>query len=157
MSTTSFDSVFNKTASLCARQEYCCSEIKEKLKKWNYNDEITQKVISRLLSEKYIDERRFAEFYARDKFRFNKWGKQKIVWQLRQKQVPEEYINAAINTIDSEEYKNTLLAILKEKGRSLGNIDIVKKKASLIRFAASRGFNIDEIMPLVEQTVNRKQ
>ena len=151
MSENPFNTAFNKSTSLCARQEYCCSEIREKLRKWNNDEETSQKVIVRLLDEKYIDEKRFAEFYVRDKFRFNKWGKQKIMWQLRVKQIPEEYINSALETIDGEEYKNMLLAILKNKSKSLGNIDAMKKKASLIRFAASRGFKIDEIMPLVEQ------
>ena len=144
------DTAFNKATALCARQEYCCSEIREKLRKWNNDEETSQNVIARLLEEKYIDEKRYSEFYVRDKFRFNKWGKQKIVWQLRMKQIPEEYINLALETINNEEYNNMLSAILKEKARSLGNIDVMKKKASLMRFAASRGFKIDEIIPLVE-------
>ena len=147
---------FNKSAALCARQEYCCSEIREKLRKWNNDEETSQKVIARLLSEKYIDERRYAEFYVRDKFRFNKWGKQKIIWQLRQKQIPEEYINFALETIEDDEYETMLLSILKDKSKSIGNIDVIKKKASLIRFAISRGFKIDEIMPLVERILIRK-
>ena len=145
------DIAFNKATALCARQEYCCSEIREKLRKWNNDEDTSQKVIARLVEEKYIDEKRYSEFYVRDKFRFNKWGKQKIVWQLRQKRIPEEYINSALETIDDEEYKSTLSSILKEKARSLGKIDAAKKKASLIRFAVSRGFRIDEIMTLVEQ------
>ena len=151
MSENPIDTAFNKATALCARQEYCCSEIREKLRKWNNDEETSQNVIARLLEEKYIDEKRYAEFYVRDKFRFNKWGKQKIVWQLRMKQIPEEYINLALETINNEEYSNMLSAILKEKARSLGNIDVMKKKASLMRFAASRGFKIDEIMPLVER------
>ncbi|MDR2927999.1 MAG: RecX family transcriptional regulator [Cytophagaceae bacterium] len=143
-----FDIAFNKASLLCARQEYCRSDIAEKLQKWDTDAAIIKKVLAQLVVEKYIDEERFAGFYVRDKFRFNRWGKQKITWQLRQKRIPDEHIQSAIESITDEDYAKTLFQLLKEKARSIKDKDTRKKLAALVRFAVSRGFEMSEVMPL---------
>jgi regulatory protein len=145
-----FKTAFNKSAALCARQERCSFEIEEKLLIWEVDRDIIDQVIKTLIEEKYIDENRFAGFYARDKFRFNKWGKQKIAFQLRQKRIAQDVINEVLEGLDDNDYGDTLLLLLKAKERSLTIGDAYKKKAALIRFAVSRGFEYDQIMKTLD-------
>lgn len=140
----------NKSAALCARQERCSLEIEEKLLAWEVDCDVIDQVIKTLIEEKYIDENRFAGFYARDKFRFNKWGKQKIAFQLRQKRIAQDIINEVLASLDDSDYNDTLLLLLKTKERSLTMEDAYKKKAALIRFAVSRGFEYDQIMKTLD-------
>lgn len=146
-----FKTAFNKSAALCAKQERCCCEIEDKLVLWEVDKVIIEKVISQLIDEKYIDENRFAGFYARDKFRFNKWGKQKIAWHLRRKKIDQEIIKDVLNKLDDRDYNETLFLLMKEKERGLPVNDPYKKKAALIRFAVSRGFEFDQIMKTLER------
>lgn len=140
-----FQKTYDKVAAICARQEQCVSMVHDKLKKWEIEEADSLKIIERLVEEKFIDEKRYAGFYVRDKARFNKWGKTKIIWQLRRKGISPELINEALESIPMNEYKDNLLTLLRQKKRQLKVDDSYKRKASLMRFAASRGFDFDEI------------
>lgn len=139
------EKAFDKVAALCARQELCTSDIKKKLIRWELTPPDVEKVVARLISEKFIDDARFAGFFVRDKYRFNKWGKDKIRWQLRLKSINDEVINEALASIPDEEYGSTLLQLLRTKDRQLKQDDSYKRKAALMRYAASRGFKADDI------------
>ena len=140
-----FKTAYNKTTSLCARREYCSGDIIKKLKSWEVPDEIITKVIGQLKEEKFIDDTRYARFFVRDKAKFNRWGEQKIVWAMRQKSISQEIIQDALNQLDQEELQNTLLQLLKGKNRQIKEDNPYKRKAALIRFATSRGFNFSQI------------
>ena len=146
-----FNNAYQKTSALCGQQEYCITDIKKKLDLWCADNETVEKVITCLLEDKFIDENRYAEFYARDKFKFNGWGKQKIVWNLSRKNIPSEIIKTAIETIDFQEYENKLEKLLIEKSKKIKETNSIKKKATLVRFALSRGFKMNEIMSVISK------
>ena len=148
------ETAYTKASALCATREHCCFDIREKLLNWGIDDETSKKIISRLVEEKFIDESRYAQFYARDKFKFNGWGKQKMIWTLRLKKIPEKIIQTAIETIDPDDYENKLLYLLQEKSKKTKEKDTVKKRAALIRFAQSKGFETDEIIRIMN-TANK--
>ena len=130
----------NKMAALCSRSEKCESDISEKLNKFELTDDEKKSVIKYLKENKYIDNIRFAEFYVKDKFRFNKWGKIKIRAYLNQKQISSSVIDESLNKIDNDNYINVLKEILHKKKETLKEQDEFKLKNKLLRFAASRGF-----------------
>lgn len=146
-----YKTAVNKAASLCSRQEYCRSDIEKKLKKWEVAVDEHEQIINKLEEEKFIDESRFSAFYVRDKYRFNRWGRKKIWWQLKQKGISNETINQALEQIDPDEYKHNLEDIIKEKFRQVKNREPFKQKAAVISNAVSKGYEYDEILPLVEQ------
>ena len=142
-----------KAAALCSQQERCCSEIRKKLIKWELSEEESDEAIQFLINEKYINEQRFAEFFVRDKFRFNGWGRIKIKYHLKQKEIANSLIENAMEEIDSSEYMIKLAELLQGKLRSIKNKDLWQTKAALARFGQSRGFEphlvfqcINEIM-----------
>jgi regulatory protein len=145
-----YKKAFEKASAICARQECCVFDIRQKLVKWEVTGDDAEKLISRLLSEKFIDESRYTGFFVRDKYRFNRWGKQKIIWKLRQKGIDETIINEALESIIPEDYKDNLLQLLKEKDRQLKHDDPYKRNAALMRFGASRGFGFDEVRKAIE-------
>lgn len=145
-----FKTAYNKTTALCARREFCSGDMIKKLKNWEVSDEIISKVINQLKEEKFIDDTRYARFFVRDKAKFNRWGEQKIIWAMRQKQISQEVIQEAINQLDQEELQSTLLQLLKEKNRQIKEDNSYKRKAALVRFATSRGFNYAQIQKGLE-------
>lgn len=139
------NTAYNKAALLCSKSEKCASEIQEKLKLWDLSGEETEPVIEKLIAEKYIDDERFARAYVKDKFRFNHWGKQKIMYMLRTKGVSEEIINRALNENEDDGYSEKLHKLLEDKARSVKAQNAFDKRSKLMRFALSRGFESGEI------------
>ena len=134
------DELLHKAASYCSISEHCISEVKEKLTAWGVSDNDKQKIIDRLISEDFINEKRFCNYFVKDKFRFNKWGKIKISYALKQKGLSNELINSALSTIDDGEYEELLASILKTKLVGLKFEYEYEKQGKLFRFAQSRGF-----------------
>ncbi|MGL4994273.1 MAG: regulatory protein RecX [Bacteroidales bacterium] len=135
----------NRAAAFCASSEHCRSEVVDKLEKWGVSPEDTDSIIEYLQKEGYLNEERYAEFYVRDKYRINKWGRVKIEYSLRQKRVERSAISSALDTIDQDLYMDNLCDLLKAKSRTVSSKDSYDRRAKLYRFAASRGFDSEEI------------
>ena len=136
----SLEELLHKAASYCSISEHCVSEVEDKLTAWGLPAEDKHKIIDRLVSEDFINEKRFCTYFVRDKFRFNKWGKIKISYALKAKGLDKEIVSDAMNTIDDGEYEEMLASILKTKLVGLKYEFEYEKQGKLFRFAQSRGF-----------------
>ena len=123
----------------------------EKLRRWGADEEQIPAIIAHLEKERYLDAVRFCRFFVRDKYRFNQWGRMKIVQALRMKQLDAAQIQEGLEEIDEGEYLRMLDRLLKQKARSVKAASGYERNAKLIRFAAGRGFTMDEIMKVVKQ------
>lgn len=141
----------DKAAQLCSRQEKCISDIRAKLSNWGVSADDSEKIISWLVNEKFIDELRFATAFAKDKFRYAKWGKIKIRYQLKAKRISENNIADAFEEIDDDEYYQMLADEICKKNRSTKEPDHYKRKAKLMRFAASRGYEMDLVNTVFDE------
>ena len=134
-----------RAAALCSRQEQCSRHIRQKLNSWKVAAEDAENIIDLLKKEKFLDDQRYANFYIRDKFRFNAWGKIKLTVMLTQKGIPQEVIEEALKQIDPELYKQTCTRLISEKAATLKESNQFKRKGKLFRYAAQRGFESDLI------------
>ena len=154
----SLDELLHKAASYCSISEHCVSEVEEKLNAWCIECDDKAKIIDRLIAEDFINEKRFCVFFVKDKFRFNKWGKIKISYALKQKGLSNDLISMALGTIDEGEYEEMLAAILKTKLVGLKYEYEYEKQGKLFRFAQSRGFEsnvIEKVLRNLPQTVKK--
>lgn len=142
---------YNKAAFLCSRSEKCSSEIQEKLKLWGLSAEESESVIGKLIEEKYLDDDRFARAYAKDKFRFNRWGRQKIDFMLQSKRISPEIVKLALEEIENEGYVNELQKLLTDKEKTIKAKDQYDKRNKLMRFAMGRGFETDQIYKVLKE------
>lgn len=143
-----------KIKSYCAYQERCHSEVKEKLYSYGLHKNEVEEIVSKLIEENYLNEERFAVHFAGGKFRIKKWGKVKIKYLLKQKQVSEYCIRKALTDIDGKEYMKTLAKLAEIKLRSLKmekNIFIKKKK--LQDHLKQKGFEADLINDAIHQII----
>ncbi|MGQ1785988.1 MULTISPECIES: regulatory protein RecX [unclassified Saccharicrinis] len=148
-----FEEALVKASNICARQEKCIFDIEKKLNDWKVSADIANMVIDQLTKEKFIDEERYIKFYVKDKFQFNRWGKIKIKWQLKSKRLSGQQVDKALELINDEEYKNALAQLLIQKRRRIKDDDKFKIKASLIRYASSRGFEPDLIYQVLDSEI----
>ena len=135
-----FDELLHKAASYCSISEHCISEVDEKLKAWCVECSEREKIIDKLIEDDFINEKRYCVAFVKDKFHFNKWGKIKISYALKQKNLPGELINNALKTIDEGEYEEMLAVLLKTKLKTIKWEYKYKKMGKLFSFAQSRGF-----------------
>jgi len=119
--------------------------IRKKLEDWDLQEAEIVKIIRTLKAEKFIDDQRYAAFYAKDKFRFNGWGRIRITYMLRQKKIGEEEIEDALSQIEDEEWEESCFELLRKKSVSLLEKNPVNRRGKLFRFAAGRGFEPDLI------------
>ncbi|MFO7844047.1 MAG: regulatory protein RecX [Bacteroidales bacterium] len=138
-----------KAENLCAQKEQCINDIKQKFYRWGINTSDSETLIASLVNDKFIDEARYATAFAKEKFRFNKWGKIKIEYALKQKNIPEDYIHQALNQIPLSEYNTVLEKELLKKRKSIKDTDQYTIKSKLVRFAVSKGFENGKVFDMV--------
>lgn len=139
-----------RVTALCAGCEQCEHSIREKLTKWGLTRNESDQIIDHLYNEKYIDELRFANAYARDKMRYNHWGRQKIDQGMRLLRISPASRKEALEALPEEEYLEMLQGILTSKARTVKADNDYQRNGKLIRFALGRGFE----MGLIIQVLN---
>ncbi|MDR1680047.1 MAG: RecX family transcriptional regulator [Prevotellaceae bacterium] len=140
-----YEQALHRAAALCTASEKCSADINEKLLAWGINPSDAEKIIDYLTKEKFLDDARFAHAFVRDKFRFNKWGRQKIAFALKMKNISPALIADALAEIDSEVYCETLVELLRAKQRGMKFKNDADRRAKLYRFALSRGFELSAV------------
>ncbi len=130
----------NKAAAYCTLCERCTSEVMSKLIQWRIEPFEQVKIIERLQQEEFIDEERYCRAFVNDKVRFNRWGRIKITASLREKKLPADAIRNAVNNIDTEQYKQSLIEVIENKRRELKGKNDIASQQKIIRHAVSRGF-----------------
>lgn len=141
---------FNRMAGLCAKREYCVFDIKTKLMRSDIETESVERIIEQLKNEKYIDELRFARSFINDKIRFNKWGKIKIDFALKQKRIPQSIISEAFQDFSNKQLNDSLEDVLRVKWKTIKGKTEQDKRNKLIRFALGRGFEMKNILASIE-------
>ena len=152
---------YSRMAALCSRREYCSYDISEKLRKRGLEEGEIEAVLNKLTSERFVDDRRYARAYANEKMRLAGWGEKKVEFALKKKRIPSPVIAEAIAEILEEQpgmLGENLDRLLKGKFDSIARkydfsnlADKNRCKASLLRYALSRGYSYAEIIGRVER------
>lgn len=140
-----------KAEAYCSMAERCADDVLRKLGQWGAPEDAHGAIVDALRKERFIDDRRYAVAFVRDKYRFNQWGRIKISQALRMKHVAIEYISEALGEIDEEEYDSILTSLLQKKHRGIKANSDYERNGKLIRFAASHGYEMGEILRCMKQ------
>ena len=137
-------------AALCAQAEHCQWEMLEKMRRWEVPEEAQARVMQRLVSERYVDDERYAQAFVKDKIRYNKWGRRKVDQALWQKHIDEDIRKRVLDEVDDDEYLSVLRPLLKQKRRSTKANSDYELNQKLMRFALGRGFTFDIIRQCID-------
>lgn len=137
----------------CARAEICLWDARKLLTRWGVPREQWPTLLDRLVAERFIDERRYAETYVRDRLEFSRWGARKIADALYRKQLPREVIAEALLQIDPGAMDGRMEADLLKKNRSIRDDDPRRRRDKLLRFGLSRGFEMDRLLATIDRLV----
>ena len=145
---------FLQLATLCAQAEHCEKEMRDKLKRWDIDESAQGRIIQRLISERYIDDERYARAFVKDKIRYNKWGRRKVQQALWLKQIDPDIQQRVLNEIDENEFLDVLRPLLHQKRKTIKAQNDYELNQKLVRFALGRGFTFDIIRQCLDVDEN---
>lgn len=134
------EQALQKLKHYCAYQERSHSEVKEKLYDLGVWKKEHDEIIATLIEENYLNEERFAIAFAGGRFRIKHWGRVKIKYELKQKQVSDYCISKALKQIDEEEYIGVLNKLAAEKYAALKAEQYLVRKKKTTDYLVQKGF-----------------
>ena len=143
------EQALQKLKHYCAYQERCHSEVREKLYSLGVWKKDHDGIISTLIEENYLNEERFAIAYAGGKWRVKQWGRQKIKYALKQKQVSEYCIKKAMKQIDEDEYLEVMTRLAEEKYAALKKDQYLVRKKKTMDHLITRGVETDIVRQIM--------
>jgi len=144
-----------KVMQMCSRRECCRKDIIDKAVSWGCTPAEARELVDFLVEQKFVDERRYTEVFVKDKLRFNKWGKVKITYMLRNQNIDKNIMTDILTEIDEAEYLQILTTELQKKCKTIKDVNHYEIKRKLFRFAASRGFEPEIINEAISKMKNK--
>ncbi|MBO7113906.1 MAG: RecX family transcriptional regulator [Bacteroidaceae bacterium] len=129
-----------RAEAYCSAAEHCRSEVRAMLERHGAEKPYIESIINNLVKEGFIDESRYARAFVHDKVRFAKWGRVKIAQALWQKRIPQDITDAALESIDYDDYLAALRDVVKAKFRTVKGATEYERKMKTMRSVCSRGY-----------------
>ncbi|MBP6456704.1 MAG: RecX family transcriptional regulator [Chitinophagaceae bacterium] len=140
------DELLKKLAHYCAYQERSHREVKTKLLELGARGLELENIIVELISQNYLNEERFAKAFAGGKFRTKKWGKVKIIQELKKHFLSEYVIKKAMKEIPDDDYEKAIEYLIEKKMDTLKNIkNKVSKKQKVMNYLLQKGYSYQDI------------
>jgi len=154
MNNEEYSHILQRMMSLCSKNEKCAYDIEQKLRKNNLPDSDIEKIIDELQESDFINHPRYVEAFVNDKLRFNHWGKRKISYALKAKNIEEEIINQKLKEIDPALYEEILNEELDKKINSMRKGSDSQSKDKIVRYLLQKGFEYGKIFDIIEKRTN---
>ena len=139
-----------KAMKYCAYQERTQQEVRDKLYSYGLYPDAVEEVLTELITEDFVNEERYAQSFARGKFRQNKWGRIKISRSLQQKGISRYCIAQGMQEINEADYYDTLFQLMSRKWKSLADDDAYQRKNKTVRYVVSKGYEAELAWKVVD-------
>jgi len=148
------DEIKRKLEQYCVYQDRCHKEVEQKMREYHLIPEAKEMILLSLMQDNFLNEERFAKSFARGKFRIKHWGKQRIVRELKFKDISAYNIKTALKEIDEEEYLATLYRITENRNEVINESNPYKRKKKLIDFLLRKGYETELIYKTVNEVIS---
>lgn len=145
------DVIFNKLCHYCAYQERCHEEVRTKILSYKIYGDDLEEIMHKLIEEDFLNEERFAIAYAGGKFRIKKWGRGKILNELKKRKISGYCIQKAMEEIDNDAYEKTLNTLLSASIKKYETKHVFETKNKVARYLISRGYESDLVWTLINK------
>ena len=148
---SSISDVKKKLEHYCVYQERCHDDVLQKLRGMALNSDEIDEVIVHLIENNFLNEERFACCFARGKFRIKKWGKIRIVNELKSRTISQYNINTALKEIDDEEYTTTFHSLSETTWVNIAEKNKLKKRKKFCDYLLRKGFESQLVYEKVKE------
>lgn len=145
------DELQSKMEQYCVYQDRCHQEIERKMKEYQMIPEAKEKILLHLMRHDFLNEERFSKSFARGKFRIKNWGKQRIIRELKIKNISSYNIKTALKEIDEELYVKTIEKIATSKKITIKESNLFKKKKKIYDYLYRKGYESS----LIQETIQK--
>ena len=143
--------ILQKIRHYCTYQERYIREVQDKLKSWAVQKQHIPSIINLLQQEGFLSEERFAKVFAAGRFHHNRWGREKIEFELRIKGIPIEIVEKGLVEIDDEEYLQMLKEVISRKYDEIKAEKNSNIREKIINFAFGKGYEMDLILQVLKE------
>lgn len=112
----------------CAYQERCHKEVIAKLRTLGMIPSVIDKIISELIKANYLNETRFTQSFVRGKFRIKKWGKNRILQELKVRDISSFNIKLGMKEISDDNYQKTFYDLFEKRRREVKQLTKTEQK-----------------------------
>ena len=118
----------------CAYQERCHKEVIAKLKTLGMIPSVIDKIISELIKANYLNETRFTQSFVRGKFRIKKWGKNRILQELKVRDISSFNIKLGMKEISDDNYQKTFYDLFEKRRREVKQLTKTEQKKKIFSY-----------------------
>lgn len=141
-----------KLQRYCAYQDRCHQEVRSKLIDLGVYGDVLERVIADLITDNFLNEERFAKSYAGGKFRVKKWGRVRILRELKLRKISPYCIKKAMLEIPDVDYQETLSLLIEKKNRAIEETNLFKRRAKIAQYLLYKGYE----SPIIWKTLKEK-
>ena len=145
------DEAKKKLEHYCAYQERCHQEVMLKLREMKMIPSAIDTIIGHLIEHNYLNETRFAQSFSRGKFRIKKWGREKILRELKLRQISPYNIKLALKEIPEDEYQRTLEELAAKYWKTNASRDKQVQKKKVYNALRYRGWENEFIFSEIQR------
>jgi regulatory protein len=147
----SLEQALQKARHYCGYQERCHRDVQEKLYSFGLRKADVGQALATLIEENYLNEERFALQYAGGHFRLKSWGRIRIRYELKQKQVSEYCIKKALAVIDEGEYERTLARLAEDRAEALADEpNAYIRRQKIQEYLLRKGYEPDRVAAVLK-------
>ena len=122
----------------CAYQERCHKDVIAKLKTLGMIPSVIDKIISELIKANYLNETRFTQSFVRGKFRIKKWGKNRILQELKVRDISSFNIKLGMKEISDDNYQKTFYELFEKRRREVKQLTKTEQKKKILSYMSYR-------------------
>ena len=130
----------SRIKNYCVLQDRCQWDVRQKLTEWGLLENTKDIIMIELINDSFIDEERFSRSFCRGKFRIKKWGRRKIEFELKIKNISSVCIKKGMEEIDEKEYLKVLENQAEKKNGLIKEKNHFKRQTKLGNYLIKRGF-----------------
>jgi regulatory protein len=151
----SIEQAKKKLEYYCVYQERCHLDIENKMRSMKLSASFKETAMLHLLENDFLNEERFTKAFARGKFKIKKWGKLRIVSELKARNISEYNIRSGLNEISESDYFESFNELAIKRLSQIKETNVYKKRKKLADYLLYRGWESDLVYNKVMELVKK--
>jgi regulatory protein len=148
------EEALKKMGRYCAYQDRCHQEVRQKLREMKMIPEAIDHIMAYLIEHDFLNEQRFSDSFTRGKFRIKHWGKNRIVRELKQREISPFIIRKSLKQISDQEYSLTLDSLARKRLQALNDKTRLEKKQKLASYLLYRGWENELVYDKISELLD---
>lgn len=138
----------------CAYQERCYKEVEEKLYSYAVTSSEKEAILTYLIEQNYINEERFAQSFVRGKHNYKLWGKNRIINELKFRNISSRIIEIALKELPETTYLSNFHSLAEKNWENSTERKGQKKNKKFVDFLLRKGYETHLIYDKLKELDN---